>query len=283
MSYLSCYIPYNHDVGVFGGIVNQHNQLFHNAQWVIFTPHQCSYTIYQRFSAAKGRNVVVTGYPPMEPFFCNHDVERKSSWNNFDSRKRVIWAPHHTIDMEYLPFSNFLIYADDMLKLAKKYSNKIFWSFKPHPELKYKLYKHHEWGVKKTDLYYKHWEDSDFSQLDQGEYINLFIESDAMIHDCGSFLAEYMYVKKPVLYMLNINNGSSYYNSFGNKALKACRVGNNKEDIECFIQNLLVKDFFITDEHRIFYETEIFKYFNGTTPSLKIINILKNKIGERQK
>lgn len=282
MSYLSCYIPYNHDVGVFGGTVNQHNQLFHNVQWKIFTPHECSFSIYKRFSAAKGRNVVVTGYPPMEPFFCKQDINKKSSWNNFDGRKRIIWAPHHTIDVEYLPFSNFLIYADEMLKLAEKYSNKIFWSFKPHPELRYKLYKYHAWGKKKTDLYYKKWEDSSFSQLDQGEYVNLFMESDAMIHDCGSFLAEYMYVKKPVLYMLNVDNNLSYYNSFGRKALKACRIGNNKEDIEFFIQNLLNEDFFITDEHRTFYENEILKYFNKTTPSSMIISILKNDLGEEK-
>ncbi len=276
LNYLSCYVPYNHDVGVFGGIVNQHNQLFHNAQWKIFTPHQCSYEIYKKFSESKGLNVEVTGYPPMERFFDKKDTGLISSWKNSDHRIRVIWAPHHTIDGDLLPFSNFLSYADNIQLLAKKYKNDIFWSFKPHPELKIKLYSHPLWGKLKTDLYYKFWENSDFSQLDTGDYIDLFLESDAMMHDCGSFLAEYMYVLKPVLYMLNENNNEGYYNDFGKAALSACRISKNINDIENFILNLInYEKFNILKEHVKFYENELLPYFNSKSPSSKILDIIK--------
>ena len=42
LNYLSCYIPYHHEIGDYGDNIAQYNQSFHNAMWKIFTPHECS-------------------------------------------------------------------------------------------------------------------------------------------------------------------------------------------------------------------------------------------------
>ena len=154
LNYLSCYVPYSHQVSSYHNFVPQYDMLFHNAQWRIFAPHKYSYNISKVISHTKGRNVYITGYPMMEEVFKgkvqNYEYH---GWKNKDNRKRIIFAPHHTVDVDYLPYSNFLEYAEKFIKLAEEYKEKVVWSFKPHPELKVKLYKHKDWGKQRTDEY----------------------------------------------------------------------------------------------------------------------------------
>ena len=46
------------------------------------------------------------------------------------------------------------------------------------------------------------WESLSNAQLETGKYVDLFMTSDAMIHDCGSFTIEYHYTLKPVMYLV---------------------------------------------------------------------------------
>ena len=70
--------------------------------------------------------------------------------------------------------------------------------FKPHPMLKSKLFRT-KLGKAKTDDYFHFWETQSNTQFNDGEYIELFKQSDAMIHDSGAFLAEYIFTDKPSL------------------------------------------------------------------------------------
>ena len=74
-------------------------------------------------------------------------------------------------------------------------------AFKPHPILKPKLYKHALWGKERTDAYYHCWETMENTQLEMSDYIDLFMTSDAMIFDSVSFMTEYLYTKKPALFL----------------------------------------------------------------------------------
>lgn len=165
--------------------------------------------------------------------------------------KRVIWSPHHLINEE-VNQSNFLEYADFFKEIAE---SKVVWAFKPHPILKSKLYLHPEWGKERTDEYYQFWQNSEFTQLELGEYEELFLSSDSMIHDCGSFLAEYIYVEKPVMYLLNNKHNGQFFNSFGKAALNSCRIGKTHENIVYFLENLISETILITEEHEIFLKT----------------------------
>lgn len=278
-NYLSCYVPYHHEVGSYGGNISQYNGFFHNAMWLIFSSQKSSFELFKRKSAGKAKNVIVTGYPAMEDLYLklkNNSYE--NAWKNKSSKLKIIWAPHHTIDSPELPYSNFLKYADVMKEFVHIYAQDIVWSFKPHPILKAKLLEHKDWGKEKTNNYYSFWEENTSTQLDEGEYTSLFCSSDALIHDSGSFLAEYLYTKKPVLYLMSEKNSSDFYSDFGIKALSATRKGFSVEDIRAFIESLIARKEIISDEYQQFYLQEIEVFFSSTMPSDRILKEIKRAI-----
>lgn len=279
LSYLSCYVPYHHEVGSYGDNIQQYNQCFHNAMWFIFSSNNASYDLFKDTAQSKANNVVVTGYPAMEDLLDlkENRLSLKAWKNSNDKRYRVIWAPHHTIDDPSLPYSNFLRYADKFKKLALDKSSNLVWSFKPHPILKSKLYVHPQWGKKKTDAFYSFWQNNEFSQLDEGAYFDIFVESNFMIHDSGSFLAEYLYLEKPVMYLLSDSNHGEYYTEFGKDALFSCEIGYEFDDVIKFIESQLSGYTDIKKEHKDFLENDIFPYFY-IKPSVKIINKIKEEI-----
>lgn len=277
LNYLSCYVPYHHEV------VNnpeQFNQKFHSAQWRIFASNHKVVNLYQELSSSEGKNVIVSGYPAMESLLSKLDSfsECLKSWKVNDERLRVIWAPHHSVEQtNETPYSTFLEYAYFFQQLSKKYKDKVVWSFKPHPLLKQKLYLHPDWGVDITDKYYSYWESQSFTQLDEGEYSELFCASNAMIHDSGSFLAEYLYVGKPVLYNISTINKGDFYSKFGLEALEACYLSYEQKDIEGFIKRLIDR-LDIKPKHKKFLDEHVSKYHSKTTPTKIIIDELVKSI-----
>lgn len=156
-------------------------------------------------------------------------------------KKKIIWAPHHSLGGmkgESIVYSTFLNIADFMLELAREYKNEIQWAFKPHPLLRGKL--NEVWGKEKTDAYFHEWETMENTQLEEGQYIDLFKNSDAMVHDSSSFLLEYLYMNKPTLFLVrNLNNIKKDLNTFGIHALNAHTFAYDKHDINNFIIDVL--------------------------------------------
>lgn len=275
LNYLSCYVPYSHDVSKYDGYISQYNQYFHNAVWMIFVPHTVDLFIFKKYSQRKNYNIFPTGYTGCEELLIegSKEVWKKQHVN----RLKIIWAPHHTIDDKNLPYSNFLSNAWFFKKIAEKYKEKIHIAFKPHPILKSKLYLHDDWGINKTDMYYKLWEEMENTQLELGDYADLFKTSDAMIHDSGSFLAEYHYVKKPVFYICD-ESVRHFLNPFGVKALESCYRG-GVERVEEFIKCLIENKAHVEEE---FFNQEVKPYFETSFPSEKVISSLKEILKNRQ-
>lgn len=282
LNYLSCYFPYHHKRDTNAKDFIQYDQPFHNAMWKIFTSNEASYNDYKKTCQTKGKNVELVGYTFMEEYFEKLENNTfENPWKNKDARKRIIWAPHHTIlEDGRKKMSNFLEYAELFKELAIKYQDKIVWAFKPHPGLKSKLSSDTVWGEEKTNEYYNFWKNQEYTQLEEGYYIDLFYYSDAMIHDSGSFLNEYMYFKKPVLYLLS-NKKKPYYNQFGLDALKACRIAFKFCEIQDFINNLLTDNLKITKQHELYYKNNLMSYFETSKPSDKIIQIIEEAIQKR--
>lgn len=234
---LTVYVPYYFGEGI--GYQGAYNSLFCNLLWrrYVETADHKGYAI--KYARTKGRNVVTTGYPGIESLIDKNYIPSDSLWKNNDSSlKRVIWAPHHTMEaVGACRYSCFLQYADFMLELANRYRNKVQFVFKPHPLLRNKL--NELWGKSKTDFYYSKWDKMDNTSLNEGEYIDLFLTSDAMIHDSGSFIAEYLYTNKPVMRTLNNVPLEKMYNPFAIKCLDQYYKAYNEQDIEQFIQNVI--------------------------------------------
>jgi CDP-glycerol glycerophosphotransferase (TagB/SpsB family) len=263
-------------VDQYGDNQAQYNQPFHNAMWRIFAPHQVAKQTYQSASLRKGRNVVVTGYPACEPLL-DPAPARTGAWKLQDQEKlKIIWAPHHTIDAPELPYANFLRYADDFVALAERYREDVQWAFKPHPLLKSKLYKHPDWGRQRCDDFFEYWNSADYCQLEEGGYVDLFRQSDAMVHDSASFLAEYLYLDKPVQFIQGVENIRDYFSDFGVDAFEACEHARSFEDIENFISGLSRERVLGSPKRAAFFRKNIEPYF-ATSPSEKNLNHLKEE------
>ena len=120
------------------------------------------------------------------------------------SRRKIILSPHHTIDKvaDGLALSTFLIHSDLYLKLPEMFPE-IDFVFRPHPLLFVRLATPKWWGEEKTAAYKAKLTSFPNVEFQQGgDYFATFADSDALIHDCGSFLAEYFYTGKPQCYLL---------------------------------------------------------------------------------
>lgn len=193
------------------------------------------------YKSNRGINNVVTGFPISDIYIKFNKDKEADPWKRQSThKKRIIYAPHHTIDHihEALPYSTFLEFGDFMLEMAEKYKDKIQFAFKPHPVLRPKLER--IWGKERTDAYYNKWSEPDNCQLETGTYTNLFMFSDAMIHDCGSFQIEYHYTHNPVLYLTHDEEGhKKNLVRYAQKAFDLHYKGRSKEDIERFIRNVI--------------------------------------------
>jgi hypothetical protein len=276
--YLSCYVPYFYLLTFHGKEQSLYNNMFHNAMWKIFLPHEFSLQRTKEIASNRGINAIVTGYPSCENLF-DKVIENKDTWKIQDKdKKKVIWAPHHSIDgLDEFNLSTFLIYADYFKEISIRNKNEIQWAFKPHPSLKSKLYRNIKWGKDKTDKFYNYWKNAPYSQLEEGKYDDLFLQSDAMIHDSGSFLVEYLYTKKPVMYLMNTKTKNNL-NEFGLNALDFCQQGHTKKEIDVFIAQLVnskLNNKKALNTNKLFYEKNIASFFNDTYPSDRILDLIK--------
>lgn len=275
---LTCYVPYSFRIDYLTEI--QFNQSFHNLTWRNFYETDIHLNISKKTSDCKGKNVIVTGYPTLEHNIIKSDFHYKS-WKLQETKKtKIIWAPHWTIEGHQptiLNWSCFILFADLFISLAYEYKDKIQLAFKPHPFLKQTLSRDDLWGIDKTNDYYNLWNKIDNCQLNDGEYMDLFIESDALIHDSGSFMVEYLPINKPVLYTSNRENITETFNEFGKLAFKTQYKANGEEDIRNFIENIvLIKNDYMASDRQLF----INKYLlaDKIDPAQKILNILNKTI-----
>ena len=220
-----------------------YNNYFHNAAWKLFYPTQCNLNDAKRLAFNKGKNVVITGYPNADDFLAPqiNDVWKTQSI----PKKRIVWAPHFTIEKNHSPifFSTFLTFSKFMQEVAKEYSSEIQFAFKPHPRLQTELYKHKAWGKENADEYYNWWANQEYTQLETGNFIDLFKSSDALIHDCGSFSIEYFYTKKPAMYLCrDLEEIKKTKNEVGKAALDVHYIGKTENDIINFIDNVVLKN-----------------------------------------
>lgn len=267
---LSCYVNYGYNTTKYKW---SNALLFHKILWRYYCEEPRLQWLAVGNQKSNGSNCMVTGYPAYDDFLFGPNTGKDWKQANL---KRVIWAPHHTIEKanldEMIQFSTFFQYAEFMKQLAVKYTDRIQFVFKPHALLRPKLYEHPDWGQEKTDAYYDFWRDGVNTNCVSGDYVDLFRSSDAMIHDCGSFTVEYLYTQKPVMYLSDFDH-TSQLNEVGIEAYNCHYPGRNIEDIETFIEGVVLdgKDSMLC-QRKTFYDTVLAPPNNCTVAK----NILNN-------
>jgi len=237
---LGCYAPYSFHVTSLNHL--QYDQLFHNLLWRAYYETPVHQQLAQKHSRIEGANVVVSFYPGTDVFL-DKGYTPQSAWVLQSHRKkRIIWAPHHTLgeDESGLGYSTFLNLADSILALCIQKEQEIQIAFKPHPLLKAKLYKDKTWGYERTNSYYRKWNDLRNGQVEEGEYIDLFLTSDAMLLDSASFIAEYLYTGKPSCFLLRNDAVHGRFNVFGKDVLNCLYQARDSKEIEEFIDNVVI-------------------------------------------
>lgn len=158
--------------------------------------------------------------------------------------KKIIWAPHHTIAMldNSLNYSTFQCNYKFMYEFAKAHPE-TSWVVKPHPRLSYaavvsKLFP----SVKAYEEYLQKWNDLPNAQVFTGGYYQeIFATSDGMIHDSLSFIAEYQYTHKPMIFLLN--NPFEEFTELGKKILNVSYLvdGKNFKHIADAVQKIFIE------------------------------------------
>ena len=214
--------------------------------WKVFADNKMTYKDYCRYELAKGKNVVLSGYAKMDALARFKEKKR--------DKKRIIIAPHHTINNPALPLSNFLEYQDFFLELPKLFPQ-IEFIFRPHPLLFINMVNEGYWNTTQVNEYIKKIKDNGIIYSVGGDYFDIFVNSDAMIHDCSSFVVEYLFTKKPCCFMAK-KNYKKIFSSLGKSCLKNYYLAFNTQQIIKFIQNVVIGEKDKLKQKRELYSTK---------------------------
>lgn len=244
---------------------------FYNKVWLACVESPMNLSYLKKHSRIFGINGVVTGYLKMDKLATIMPTPRL--------RKRIIISPHHTVwGWKTLNISNFLKYYNFFLELPRIYPD-IDFVFRPHPLLFPNLLAHNIWTNEQINNYLIQLESNPNAIYDHsGDYMEQFANSDAMIHDCGSFIGEYLYTEKPCCYMLKSEKQTqdgllplgqacidNYYKAF------------SQDDILKFIDNVVIKGKDPLKEKRFFFvQSELKQHYPNSAQ--KLIEMLEKKL-----
>lgn len=210
----------------------------YNSFWKVFLETEYNMEEYKKYGRCNGINAVLTGYAKMDR------LSEYMATKKENKRKRIIIAPHHSVDggmNKMLALSNFEKYADLFLELPLKYPE-IDFIFRPHPVLFPTLKNSSKWGEAKVENYInklKSYKNVIYST--EGDYLEIFANSDGIIQDSGSFLVEYFYTGKPCCYMLKTKKDiKNKFNTLGIKCLEHVYIAFEKQNILDFIDNVII-------------------------------------------
>ena len=234
------------------------NRLMFHTSWKVFF----SSPIVHKLFAEKGRvgmpRGLYSGYPRMDVFF-DKSVKFQFDWKMArPDAKKIIYAPHWSIN-GVTRQATFQWNHEFMYEFAKAHSE-ISWVIKPHPNLNHaavsaKVFPNH----RAFEKYMQKWNDLPNAQVYTGGYYQaIFATSDGMIQDCGSFIGEYQYVDKPMIYL---TREGVRYNDMGNEILKASYTvdGKDHDAIAAMMQKVFIEG----DDYKASQRKEVFdKYLN---------------------
>ena len=220
---------------------------------IYFRPTEKHLEMAQKLMPNKGKNIKIVGHPKLDAMFDKNYIPQQVWKPQEKPKKRIIWAPHHSYKMPANMYCNnaFWEIYNFMFEVAEQYKDKIQFAFRPHQMLKPKV--ENEWGREKANAYYSRWNELENGQYFDGDFIDLFMESDAMIMDSCSFMAEYTAFDKLLFHTVTKTTRINM-NDFGKELYKHCYKTETelKEDIIKFIENVVLdgNDYLAEGRHK---------------------------------
>ena len=184
--------------------------------------------------------MIYSGYPKMDVFFDDQNQFQYKWKMAKPNAKKIVWTPHWSIHTAVL-YSTFHQNYKFMYEYAKSHKE-ISWVVKPHPNLFFSavdsgLFK----SVKEFNKYLQKWDELPNAKVETGGYYqSIFATSDGMILDSGSFIAEYQYTHKPMIFL---TRDTQSFNEFGQAILNISYkvAGDNFKGIEKLIEKIFIK------------------------------------------
>lgn len=280
---LCIHIPYAYylvskDDARYGG--EYYDKSIFKLAWHYFASCQLDKEITSARQRLMGYNIVVSGFPKLDDLIKKTFHIRNNLWKlNNRVGLKIIWAPHFNMlkGMNGTFNENYIW----MYEFAKNTPD-ISWIVKPHPRMKIGAI---EAGVFNSDMdyedYIKRWNDLDNARvIESGDYYDIFDSSDAMILDSVSFLAEYQFTGKPLLWLYPKEQREM--SELGSKLLSVLYKarGNDFLKIEKFVNECKLKKDRMYNERKAFFKKYL-DYFeiNKKTASECIYNLICKEIG----
>ena len=189
---LGCYVPYY--VPNYGNLKYDYDSFCSQ----LFRHYVLNDNLKEYYKSLNSsiNNIVASGHTALDVFYLNKNSNKE--------KKYVIYAPHfsimHPAVKNKFYYSTFNFYSMVILEFAKKHPE-LNWVFKPHPNLKESLRKMRV-PQENVDDYYEEWNNLGFI-CENADYSELFLNSKAMITDCGSFLTEYFCTGNPLIHLIH--------------------------------------------------------------------------------
>ncbi len=278
-SRLVCIVPYSFTVTDKEWTFNNY---YLNIAWRVYHPTPSHKKRASQRAVNHGKNVKVVGEPNADRYAYAARTDPWKVIGDGKSRRRIIWAPHFSIndDCWLKNRTSFIDLAEYMQEMSDRYKDTVQFAFKPHPRLFSELCRHKAWGSEKAREYYDFWKNSYNTQIDDGEYIDLFLTSDAMIHDCGSFTAEYMYVGKPVLFVSpDFDSVRAECNPCAQKCMDLHYRTDNADGVEDFVRKVVLNGEDYMKPRRIKFYNKVLKTPDSGSVAENIYNDILDSLG----
>ncbi|MBR3745746.1 MAG: hypothetical protein IKN27_02155, partial [Selenomonadaceae bacterium] len=268
---LLVYIPYGFNTSVW----NIYNTPIYHLAWKLFFETKFHINLLEQRCRIGMPRGIYSGYTKLDAL-CDKTNKLEFDWKLArPNAKKIIWAPHWSIASGIF-YATFQWNYKFMYEFAKAHPE-ISWVLKPHPNLLASAVGH---GVFPSEeafkKYLQAWDDLPNAKVFTGAYYQgLFATSDGMIMDCGSWIGEYQYTHKPMIFL---TRDTQRFNALGNELMKVLyRVdGRNLNAIGAFMQKIFVegKDDMFEARMKFFDEHLNYMKANGMTASEFIFKTL---------
>jgi hypothetical protein len=123
------------------------------------------------------------------------------------SRLRVVWAPHHSYNQNWLNFGNFADSYQQLLRYASAHPE-IDFVLRPHPFLFSTMTGRGVIEPTVFDAWRAEWDALENTAIDSdGDFVELFVACDLLLTDGISFLAEYpLATDRPAIFLERLDH-----------------------------------------------------------------------------
>ena len=248
--------------------------------WRMFFPSTILLELCQKVSKVGMPRGLYSGYPKMDVFF-KKDVALDFKWKMARSdAKKIIWAPHHSITNVGPVLATFQWNYQFMYEFAKAHPE-ISWVVKPHSHLPVRAVSNKIFpDIDAYEEYMRKWDALPNAQVCTGAYYQeIFATSDGMIQDCASFVAEYQYVDKPMIYL---TRDTQNFNDLGEAILKTAYLvdGKDLDGIAAMMQRVFIEgdDYKAAERKKVFDKLLNYPKTNGMLASEFIFKSIADEV-----